>query len=158
MPQACSPQWNNGWPIAARPASSDPGSTPTTSGGVVRWLNGSETPENTRPIPMPAENSIANHENSENSGRSSSRPSRTLPTLDNAAHTQNSSIAVTTMMYHQPTLTPMESLRSVKACVASSPYLAPNQMAKANAVPITTTAGTNTGRDSLAFGCSSCSC
>ena len=43
-------------------------------GGLSKKVSGSAAPQKTRPMPMPAANSIEIHENIENSGSSSSRP------------------------------------------------------------------------------------
>ena len=64
--------------MATRAVSREPGS-PCPSGGLVRWVNGSATPQKIRPIPMPVANIIDTHENVENSGVESSGPSLMLP-------------------------------------------------------------------------------
>lgn len=64
---------------------------------------------------MPALKSMANHENTPNSGRSSSRPSLMLPTLLNTQYTANSTNPVATRMYHQPTPSEIASLSVPKA-------------------------------------------
>ncbi len=49
------------------------------NGLLWKWYMGSAIDQNTKPIPMPALNSIANQEKYPNSGRSSSFPRRMLP-------------------------------------------------------------------------------
>ena len=95
---------------------------------------------------MPAENSMANQDMRENSGRSSSRPRRTRPILENAAQKAKIRQHVTTRMYHQPTVVPIQSRISVKVSVAFSPYTAPIQVATAKATRMITTAGMKTAR------------
>jgi len=53
------PQWKKVLRIAAR-AASTVAASPT--GGVVKCMTGSATPKKTRPMPMPALNSMANQE------------------------------------------------------------------------------------------------
>ena len=48
-------------------------------GGALKWVSGSATPQNIRPMPMPVANIIDTHENVENSGSESSGPSLMLP-------------------------------------------------------------------------------
>ncbi len=59
MLQACRPQWKKVARIASLAAAMVPGSA---IGGAVKWVTGSATPKNIRPMPMPAENSIANQD------------------------------------------------------------------------------------------------
>ncbi len=54
-------------------------SGPVPGGGVVKCANGSATPKNISPMPMPALNIIATQEIPLNSGGSSSRPSGMVP-------------------------------------------------------------------------------
>jgi hypothetical protein len=56
----------------------EPGSL-SPSGGAFRWVSGSATPQNMRPMPMPVANIIDTQENVENSGSLSSAPSLMLP-------------------------------------------------------------------------------
>ncbi len=58
--------------IATRAVSREPAS-PCPSGGLVRWVKGSATPQKIRPMPMPVANIIDTHENVENSGVASRR-------------------------------------------------------------------------------------
>ena len=53
------------------------GGEPAPVGGEVKCVMGSATPQKSRPTPMPAAKSMASQESVWNSGRSSSRPSRT---------------------------------------------------------------------------------
>ena len=76
--QGWKPQWKNAYCIADSADSGEPGS-PSPSGGVLRWVSGSATPQNIRPMPMPVANIIETHENVENSGSESSGPSLMLP-------------------------------------------------------------------------------
>jgi hypothetical protein len=76
--QGWRPQWKKVYSIATRAVSRDPGS-PRPSGGLVRCVSGSATPQKIRPIPMPVANIIDTHENVENSGAESSGPSLMLP-------------------------------------------------------------------------------
>src|SRR6056297_3481628 len=76
MDQACRPQCRLVITIAARAASAVPPSMP---GGAAKCVTGSATPQNSNPAPMPPANSMAIQETVENSGRSSSAPSRMRP-------------------------------------------------------------------------------
>ena len=72
------PQWKKEYSIASRAASGEPASA-RPMGGALRWVSGSATPQNIRPMPMPVANIIETHENVENSGSESSGPSLMLP-------------------------------------------------------------------------------
>ncbi len=78
MAHGCRVQWNSVVAIAVWTASGLPGG-PVPGGGVAKWVSGSATPKNIRPMPMPALNIIATHEMPLNSGSSSSRPNGMLP-------------------------------------------------------------------------------
>ncbi|MNM85376.1 hypothetical protein D3C81_974880 [compost metagenome] len=54
------------------------------SGGVTKCDTGSAAPQNTRPMPMPAANSIDSQLAREKSGSASSPPMRRLPKRPNA--------------------------------------------------------------------------
>ncbi len=51
------PQWKKVIFIASRAAATVP---PSPVGGEMKCITGSATPKNIRPMPMPAENSMAN--------------------------------------------------------------------------------------------------
>lgn len=72
------PQWKKVYSIASAAAAPEPGSA-RPSGGVLRWVSGSATPQNIRPMPMPVANIIETQEKVLNSGVASSSPSRMLP-------------------------------------------------------------------------------
>ncbi len=55
------------------------GVTNSAERGEVRWWMGSDTPQNTRPMPMPVVNSMANQASVPNSGRESGGPRRIFP-------------------------------------------------------------------------------
>ena len=76
--QGWNPQWKNAYCMALSAASAEPGS-PWPSGGALRWVSGSATPQNIRPMPMPVANIIDTQEKVENSGSESSGPSLMLP-------------------------------------------------------------------------------
>jgi hypothetical protein len=67
-------------------------------GGLARWETGSYTPKNIRPMPMPALNIIAIHDDVRNSGSSLSCPSGIRPYRLMARHTAKSTnpLAVST--------------------------------------------------------------
>jgi hypothetical protein len=71
--------------IAVWNASSDC-ATLVPGGGVTKWLSGSATPQNIRPMPIPALNIMAIHDVVRNSGCSSSAPSGMRPYLLAASH------------------------------------------------------------------------
>jgi hypothetical protein len=57
--------------------------------GLEKCDSGSATPQKTRPMPMPAANSIENQGRSPNSGTSSSAPSRMSPHRPSPTHSAN---------------------------------------------------------------------
>ena len=64
MAHGCTPQWKMAEATASRCAAS--GSAPSTpNGGSRKWSTGSATPKNISPMPMPAANNIANHDQAE---------------------------------------------------------------------------------------------
>jgi hypothetical protein len=71
-------QWNRVVAMAVCTASSDAGRS-LPGGGLMRWLTGSTTPKNIRPMPMPALNIMAIQETVRNSGFSLSAPSGIRP-------------------------------------------------------------------------------
>ena len=72
---------------------------PVTPGlGVVKNVSGSDMPQKTRPMPMPAANSIENHDIRPNSGLSSSFPSLMSPNRLTPIHTAKTTKAATRMM------------------------------------------------------------
>src|SRR5688572_8928933 len=97
MAQGWNPQWKKLYSIARLAASALPGSA-RPSGGVLRWVSGSATPQNIRPIPMPVANIMDTQEKVENSGTESSGPSLMLPyrvKARNAENTRNPALART---------------------------------------------------------------
>ena len=77
---------------------------PVPGGGVAKCVNGSATPKNIRPMPMPALNIIATHEMVRNSGSSSSQPSGMLPNLPSASHSTNTTKPDAVSANSQPVL------------------------------------------------------
>ena len=75
--QAENPQWKKEYWKASRSASTEPTSGPGVD--VAKWASGSAAPQKTRPIPIPAENSIAIHEARENVGLSPGFPRWMFP-------------------------------------------------------------------------------
>src|SRR5690606_36366176 len=69
----------------------------------------------------PAEKSIAIHENSENTGFSSSLPSRMLPALEKPTQNKKMTSALAMSTYHQPNVPPMLSRMARNASAAASP-------------------------------------
>lgn len=57
MAQACRPQWKKVIFMDSRAAAAV---APSPTGGDMKCMTGSATPKNIRPMPMPAENSMAN--------------------------------------------------------------------------------------------------
>lgn len=79
-------------------ASEEPGSIP--SSGLTKKFIGSAVPQNTRPTPMPAENSIANHAALLYSGFEPSGPRRiSLYLLKKPIHTQKPTNMVIVRQY-----------------------------------------------------------
>ena len=83
-------------------AASVPASIPGI--GFEKCARGSEIPQNTRPTPMPAPNSMANQDTVEYSGLESSGPSLIFPHLLNAIATEKITNAVMAIRYSQPKL------------------------------------------------------
>ena len=69
--------------------------------GFEKCARGSEIPQNTRPTPMPAPNSMANQDTVEYSGLESSGPSLIFPHLLNAIATEKITNAVMAIRYSQ---------------------------------------------------------
>jgi hypothetical protein len=78
MAHGWKPQWKYDHCIDSAAASAEPGS-PLPSGGVLRCVSGSATPQNMSPMPMPVANIMETHETVENSGSLSSGPSLMPP-------------------------------------------------------------------------------
>ena len=72
------------------------------TGGVWKCVNGSETPQKTRPIPIPALNSMANQEIKPYSGRSESLPSRIEPKRENMRKMAINKKALIPRRYNHP--------------------------------------------------------
>ncbi len=73
-------QWKKVYCIDSAAAWAEPDSA-WPSGGVLRWVSGSATPQNIRPMPMPVANIIETHEKVVSSASESSGPSLMLPYL-----------------------------------------------------------------------------
>ncbi len=74
------------------------------SGGFTKCEIGSAAPQNTRPMPMPAANSIDIQLALEKSGSASSPPMRSEPKRPKARYIRNDRVMNTTSRYSQPVL------------------------------------------------------
>ena len=91
---------------------------------------GSATPQNTNPIPIPAENSIENQERLLNSGFSWSWPSLISPNLLKQRYAENNNIAPTDKMYIHPKWVESQSCSRLKKSFKYIGNIEENRVAK----------------------------
>jgi hypothetical protein len=110
---------------------------PVPGGGVAKWVSGSETPKNIRPMPMPALNIIATHEMVRNSGSSSSQPSGMLPNLPSASQSTKTTKPDAVSANSQPVLSMIQPRAELDA-LASELVLTNPQTKNATAMTAVT--------------------